>query len=228
VKTGKEIPSIDVKVNFCGKQRGQTMPMVTFVDVIRANWTSIDMKGQKQTMGYKPGRNVILLSLFHDIVSSRDRQVNQDTGSKSTEQTEQYVVWICLAISTAVTRRLWGTNSRIRKTDSGANARTRTSLDCRVSAEHANARAKLGSTERDHVLSDVLSNNLTMLRVGVGENVLDEVVAVLVTGDIDQWDARTIETTLTDTIKVATEKINTTNLEALLNNLRSKLIHAVL
>jgi hypothetical protein len=65
------------------------MPMVTFVDVIRANWTSIDKKGQKQTRGHKPGRNVISLRLFHDIVSSKDRKVNQDTGSKSTEQTEE-------------------------------------------------------------------------------------------------------------------------------------------
>jgi len=78
------------------------------------------------------------------------------------------------------------------------------------------------------MLSDVLSNNLTVLWVGVSENVLDEIIAVLVTGDIDQWDARTIETTLTDTVKVAAEEVNTTNLEALLNNLGSKLVHAVL
>jgi hypothetical protein len=44
------------------------MPMVTFVDVIRANWTSIDMKGQKQSKGHKPVRNVISLRSFHDIV----------------------------------------------------------------------------------------------------------------------------------------------------------------
>ncbi len=62
------------------------MPMVTFVDVIRANWTSIDMKGQKQTKGHKPVRNVISLRSFHDIVSSKDREVNQDTRSKSTEK----------------------------------------------------------------------------------------------------------------------------------------------
>lgn len=78
------------------------------------------------------------------------------------------------------------------------------------------------------MLSDVLSNNLTMLGVGVRENVLDEIVAVLVAGNVDQWDARTIETTLTDTIKVAAEEVNTTNLEALLNYLGSKLVHAVL
>jgi hypothetical protein len=78
------------------------------------------------------------------------------------------------------------------------------------------------------VLSDVLSNNLTMLRVGVRENVLDEIVAVLITGDVDQWNARTVETTLTNTIKIAAEEVDTTNLEALLNDLGSKLIHAIL
>jgi len=67
-----------------------------------------------------------------------------------------------------------------------------------------------------------------MLRVGVCENVLDEIVAVLVTGDVDQWNAWTIKTTLTDTIKVAAEEVDTTNLEALLNDLRCKLVHAVL
>jgi hypothetical protein len=49
------------------------------------------MKGQKQTKGHKPGRNVILLRSFHDIVSSKDREVNQDTGSKSTKRTQQGV-----------------------------------------------------------------------------------------------------------------------------------------
>ena len=136
----------------------------------------------------------------------------------------------CLAISTTIARRWWRahTHARVGKTDSRTNTRARASLDGRVGAEHANSRSKLGATERDHVFSDVLSNNLTVLRVGVRENVLDEVVAVLITGDVDQWNARTIETTLTDTIEVASEEVNTTNLEALLDDLGSELIHAVL
>jgi hypothetical protein len=222
----KEIPCIDVEEKFfLGKTKVTNNAYGYFRGCDRANWTSIDMKGQKQTKGHKPGRNVILLRSFHDIVSSKDREVNQDTGSKSTKRTQQGV---SLAISTTIARRLWRTDARVWKTDSRTNTRARASLDGRVGAEHANSRAKLGSTERDHVLSDVLSNNLTMLRVGVSENVLDEVVAVLVAGDVDQWNARTIETTLTDTVKIATEEVNTTNLEALLNDLRRKLVHAVL
>jgi len=61
-----------------------------------------------------------------------------------------------------------------------------------------------------------------MLRVGVSENILDEVVAVLVAGDVDQWNARTIETTLTDTVKIASEGVNTQSL-GLLNDLGRKL-----
>jgi hypothetical protein len=91
VKTEIIVPRIDVDENFWWKTKGQTMAMVTFVDVVRANRTSIDMKGQKQRMGHKPRRNVISVRLFHDIVSSRDREVNQDTRSKSTEQTYQDV-----------------------------------------------------------------------------------------------------------------------------------------
>ena len=110
----------------------------------------------------------------------------------------------CLAISTTIARRLRRANARVWKTDSRANTRTRAGLDSRVGAEHANSRAKFGSTERNHVLSDVLSNNLTMLRVGVRENVLDEIVAVLVAGNINEWNSRTIKTTFADSIQVAT------------------------
>jgi len=78
------------------------------------------------------------------------------------------------------------------------------------------------------VLANVLGDNLAMLRVGVCENVLDEVVAVLITRNINQGNARTIVVTFTDSIKVASKEVDTADLEALLNNLRSELVHAVL
>ena len=109
-----------------------------------------------------------------------------------------------------------------------ANTRTRTSLNSRIGAEHANPRAKLRSTERDHVLANVLSNDLTVLRIGVRENVLNEIVAVLITRNVDQGNTRTIETTLADTLKIATEEVNATNLETFFDDLGRKLIHAVL
>lgn len=78
------------------------------------------------------------------------------------------------------------------------------------------------------MLSDVSSNDFTVLRVGMSKNVLDQVVAVLIACNVDEWDTWTIQTTLTDTIEVAAQEINTSNLEALLNNLGGKLISAVL
>jgi hypothetical protein len=38
----------------------------------------------------------------------------------------------------------------------------------------------------------------------MGENVLDEVVTILITGNVDQWDSRPIMTTLANTVKVVT------------------------
>jgi hypothetical protein len=60
------------------------------------------------------------------------------------------------------------------------------------------------------------------------ENILNEIVAILITGDIDQWYAWTIWTTLANTVEVSAQKFDSTDLEALLDNLGSKLIHAIL
>jgi hypothetical protein len=78
------------------------------------------------------------------------------------------------------------------------------------------------------VLANVLGDNLTMLRVGVSENVLDQVVTVLIAGNINQRNAWTVETTFADTIKISAKEVNATNLEAFLNNLGGELVHAVL
>lgn len=120
------------------------------------------------------------------------------------------------------------THARSRSANCRANTRARTSLNGWVGAEHTNSRAELGSTKRYHVLADMLSNNLTVLRVGVSENVLDEIVAVLITRNVNQWNTRAIKTTLADAIEITVEEVDTTNLEALLNDLGSELIHAIL
>jgi hypothetical protein len=97
-----------------------------------------------------------------------------------------------------------------------------------VGAEHADTRAKLGTSQGDHVLSDMSGNNLAMLRRGVVEDPLDEVIAILIAGDVDEWDACTVATTLTDSVQVAAEELCTSDLETLLDNLGSELIGAVL
>jgi len=112
-------------------------------------------------------------------------------------------------------------------TDCRSNTRSRARGNGWVGAKHANTGAKLRSTKRNHVLADVASDNLPMLRVGVRKNVLDEVVTVLIAGNVDEWDTWTVRASFADTIEISAEKFDTTNLKALLDNLGGKLIHAV-
>jgi hypothetical protein len=113
-------------------------------------------------------------------------------------------------------------------TEGGANARSRTGCNGRVGAKHTDTRPKFGSTERDHVLADVASDNLSMLGVGVSKNVLNEIVAVLVAGNVNEWDAWTVVAAFANTIKISTKKFHSANLEALFNNFGGKLVHAIL
>lgn len=148
------------------------------------------MKDQKQSLGQSPFEYVVSLWPIHDIMCVRkDREVNQGTTSNMTKQEakkqlEQSLVSYHLTIPTRVAR-VWLRHARVGSTDSRASTGTRTSLNGRVGAEHANTRAKLRSTEGDHMLANVLSDNLTVLRVGVCKDVLNEVVAVLVTCDVN-------------------------------------------
>jgi hypothetical protein len=61
--------------------------------------------------------------------------------------------------------------------------RSWTGSNSRVAAEHSDARAVLGTPKRDHVLANVAAHKLAMVCGAVGENVLDEVVAELVTSN---------------------------------------------
>jgi hypothetical protein len=101
-------------------------------------------------------------------------------------------------------------------------------LNGRVGAKHTNSGSKLRTTKRNHVLADVASDKLAMLRVRVSQDVLNQVVAILITSNINQRDAGTIKAALTDPVEIATEEIGPANLEALFNYFGSKLIHTVL
>jgi hypothetical protein len=72
-----------------------------------------------------------------------------------------------------------------------ARRRSRAGSKSRVAAKHCNARAVLGSTKRNHVLADVAADNLTMLGTAVGQDVLDEIVSELVTGNCTKVSYRT-------------------------------------
>jgi hypothetical protein len=150
---------------------------------------------------------------------------NQDSKMMFAELYRRVMLqYPCLTVDTTESRIGWRHAAR---TDGRSDARSRARGNGWVGAKHANPGAKLGSTKGNHVLADVTCNNLSMLRVGVGKNVLDEIVAVLIAGNIDEWDTWTIRTPFADTIEISAEKFDTTNLEAFLDNLGGKLIHAV-
>lgn len=72
------------------------------------------------------------------------------------------------------------------------------------------------------------SNDLAMLGAGIRENVLNQIIAILVAGNVDQWDSRSVDTTLADAVEIASKKLGTTNLQALLDYLGCVLVHTVL
>jgi hypothetical protein len=129
----------------------------------------------------------------------------------------------CLAVSTTITRVLGkaGANGR-------ADAWTRSGSNRWVGTEHTDSRTKLGSAKRDHVLPDVACDDLSMLRIGVSQDVLNEIIAILIAGNVNKWNAGTIKTTFAYTTQVATQKLDTSYFQALLYHFRCELVHAVL
>ena len=109
-----------------------------------------------------------------------------------------------------------------------SSGRPRACGEGRVAAQHGNTRAVLGAAKGDHVLANVGSNNLATLGIGVGEDVLNEVVAELVAGNVDKRHTRTVRTSLAHNVEVAVKEFGTADLETFLDNLGSELIHAVL
>jgi len=78
------------------------------------------------------------------------------------------------------------------------------------------------------VLANVSSHNFTVLRVGMCENPLHEVVAVLVARDIDQGNTGSVHSSLTNSVEIPCQELDSTDLEAFLNYLGGVLIHTVL
>jgi len=78
------------------------------------------------------------------------------------------------------------------------------------------------------MLTNMGSNDLTMLGAGVCEDVLDQIIAILVAGNIDQRDSRSVDATLADAVEIASKKLRATDLQTLLDYLGCILVHAVL
>ena len=78
------------------------------------------------------------------------------------------------------------------------------------------------------MLANVNSNLLTLVVVSVHQYPLDQIVAVLVSSNVDERDAGTVWSSRGDDTKVAIQKLQAANLQTLLNNFGSKLIDAVI
>ncbi|MBE3045571.1 hypothetical protein IMZ48_24095 [Candidatus Bathyarchaeota archaeon] len=72
------------------------------------------------------------------------------------------------------------------------------------------------------------SDHVAVLGTGVRQDVLNQVVAVLVAGNVNERNARSVGTAFADPIQVSTEELGSANLQALLDNLGGKLVGAVL
>lgn len=105
---------------------------------------------------------------------------------------------------------------------------TRTSGESGIAAKHGNPRSVLGATERNHVLANMGCDNLLSLWITAAEDVLDEVVAKLITRNIDERHAWTIWAGFAHNVEISIQKVVAANFETLLHNLGCKLIHAVL
>jgi hypothetical protein len=106
-------------------------------------------------------------------------------------------------------------------TRSGASRRGR------VGAKQGDSSSEFRAAQGDHVLADVDCDLLSLMMVGIHQNPLYQIVAILVTGNINQRNARAIWVCGSDDAKVVLEELNTTNLQTLLYNFGGKLIDAV-
>lgn len=78
------------------------------------------------------------------------------------------------------------------------------------------------------MLPNMSCDDFSVLGRSIVENPLDEVVSVLIARNVDERDASSVAATLANSIKIASEKLGTANLETLFDDLGGKLIGTVL
>lgn len=74
-----------------------------------------------------------------------------------------------------------GAGRRVAVAGNQTNRRSRTCSESRVAAKHRDAGTILGASERDHMLPNVASNRLAVVSARTGQDVLDKIVAKLIT-----------------------------------------------
>ena len=77
------------------------------------------------------------------------------------------------------------------------------------------------------MLADVDGDLLTLMVMSIHKDPLDEVVAILITCNVDEGDSWTIGVCSGDDSKISVQELGTTDLETLFDNLGSKLVDAI-
>lgn len=57
------------------------------------------------------------------------------------------------------------------------------------------------------MLADMCCNDFPVLWIGMGEDVLNQIISILVACNVDQWNPRTVKASFTDSIEITTEEI---------------------
>lgn len=76
--------------------------------------------------------------------------------------------------------RVYGTRNGVVVARDHASGWSRACSNSWVAAQHGDARAIFRTAERDHVLANMASDDLTVLYAAVGQDVLDEVISKLI------------------------------------------------
>ena len=76
-----------------------------------------------------------------------------------------------------------------------------------VGTKHADAGSKLGASEGHHVLPNVCGHSLSVLWIGVVEYPLDQIIAILIAGNINERDTGTVSSTLADTVQIPAKEL---------------------
>lgn len=77
------------------------------------------------------------------------------------------------------------------------------------------------------MLSDVRRHHFSVLWRCIVQNPLDQVIAVLVAGNINQGNSSSVTTPFTNTVQVAAEEVRASNFEALFHNLGRELVRRI-
>ena len=80
-------------------------------------------------------------------------------------------------------RRKTGARRRVAVARKHAGRRSRTRSKSGIATKHRDAGAVLGAAKGNHVFADMATNNVTMLRGTVGQDILDEIVSKLITSN---------------------------------------------